>query len=152
MLSVVLALAAGEALADPACRQDLVELRGDWGQAAFTVEVADDPRERAVGLMNRPAMPRSAGMLFVYDYPQGVVFWMKNTLIPLDMVFLDATGTVRSVHENAIPQDETPIPGGTDIQFVLEINGGMAATLGIAPGSQLRHPAAPQATAVWPCG
>jgi len=152
IVSLGLALAAGGASADPSCRPDVVEIRGDWGQAAFTVEVADDPQEKMIGLMNRPVMPRFAGMLFVYDHPQGVVFWMKNTLIPLDMLFVDSAGTVETIHPNAIPHDETPIPGGADIQFVLEINGGLAAALGITPGSQLRHPSIPQDTAAWSCG
>ncbi len=133
------------------CAEDRVELRGDWGTARFRVEIADDPQERAIGLMNRPQMARMAGMLFVYDRPQPVSFWMENTLIPLDMIFVDGTGLVARVHENAIPLDRTGIPGGDGIQFVLEINGGMAETLGIKAGSELRHPAIPQATAVWPC-
>ncbi len=95
-------------------------------------------------------MARSSGMLFVYERPQPVSFWMRNTLIPLDMIFMDETGTVRHVHENAIPLDETGIPGGPDIQFVLEINGGLAGRLGIAEGSELRHPSIGP-DAAWTC-
>ncbi len=133
------------------CRDDQVFLRGDWGQARFTVEVADDDRERSQGLMHRESMPQSAGMLFVYPYPKSVGFWMKNTLIPLDMIFLDKTGVVKHVHHNAIPLDETPIMGGDGILAVLEVNGGMARALGIVPGSQLQHPAFDVETAAWPC-
>ena len=133
-----------------ACSDAHVDLRGDWGQARFSVEVADDPAERSQGLMNRESMARSAGMLFVYDHPQRVAFWMRNTLIPLDMIFLDQTGTVRRVHENAIPLDETAIPGGDDIQFVLEINAGLSSRFGIDEGSVLRHPAIGE-NAVWGC-
>jgi hypothetical protein len=75
---------------------------------------------------------------------------MKNTLIPLDMIFADARGVVRRVHENAVPGDLTPIPGGDDILVVLEVNGGMARQLGIAPGTVLRHPSLGQGAA-WPC-
>lgn len=132
------------------CDDGRVDLRGDWGQARFSVEVADTPSERNLGLMHREQMARSAGMLFVYDKPQFVSFWMRNTLIPLDMIFMDETGTVRRVHENAIPLDETGIPGGDDIQFVLEINGGLAGRLGIAEGSVLRHPAIGE-NAAWRC-
>ncbi|WP_319637311.1 DUF192 domain-containing protein [Kangsaoukella pontilimi] len=132
------------------CRDDRVDLRGAWGQAGFTVELADEPRERSVGLMNRPSMPRGAGMLFVYDAPQRATFWMRNTLIPLDMIFADATGVVRHVHENAIPLDETTIDGGEGIQYVLEINGGLSGRLGIEPGTELRHPAIGD-DAAWPC-
>ncbi|NNJ66864.1 MAG: DUF192 domain-containing protein [Boseongicola sp.] len=133
-----------------ACSETRVDLKGDWGQARFTVEVADDPAERSQGLMNRESMARSTGMLFVYDHPQRVAFWMRNTLIPLDMIFLDDTGTVQRVHENAIPLDETAIPGGDNIQYVLEINAGLSALFGIDEGSVLRHPAIGE-NAVWGC-
>lgn len=134
-----------------ACAPGTVELRGPAGQARFSVEVADDGEERAQGLMFRESMPASAGMLFVYDAPQRASFWMKNTLIPLDMIFADETGRVTKVHAEAVPGDTTPIDGGTGVRFVLEINGGLAARMGIVEGSELRHPAIPQATAVWPC-
>ena len=139
---------AGPALAD--CAIDRVDLRGDWGQARFTVEVADDAEERSLGLMHRETMPRSAGMLFAYETPQYVAFWMRNTLIPLDMIFMDQAGVVQRVHENAIPLDETSIEGGEGIQYVLEINGGLAGRLGIAPGTVLRSPVI-GADAAWPC-
>ncbi|MEM6386303.1 MAG: DUF192 domain-containing protein [Pseudomonadota bacterium] len=132
------------------CDEARVDLRGDWGQARFTVEVADTPSERSLGLMHRESMPQSAGMLFVYDAPQRVSFWMRNTLIPLDMVFLDEKGLVASIHENAVPLDETSIFGGDHIQYVLEINGGLAARLGIIVGSELRHPALGN-DAAWGC-
>lgn len=148
--ALVCVLAGGQAAAG-VCRADTVELRGDWGSARFGVEIADDPGERALGLMNREEMPRSHGMLFVYEAPQTLAFWMRNTLIPLDMIFADSTGTVTRVHAEAVPLDETQIPGGDDVQFVLEINGGLAARLGIVPGSQLRHPAITDTLAVWPC-
>lgn len=144
-------LMAGSALAG-ACDPQAVDLRGPFGKAHFTVEVADDTSERARGLMFREELGRSAGMLFVYDSPQHAVFWMKNTLLPLDMIFADATGRVTQVHANAVPQDETPIDGGSGVRFVLEVNAGMAAAIGIAPGAELRHPAIAQNTAVWPCG
>ena len=134
-----------------ACAPDVVELRGPSGQQRFTVEVADDGAERAQGLMFRESMPSSAGMLFVYEEPQAVSFWMKNTLIPLDMIFADETGRVTRVHSNAIPGDTTPIQGGEGVRFVLEINGGLATRMGIAEGSELRHPAIAQDSAVWPC-
>ena len=103
---------AGTAWAEEACREDTVLLRGDWGNARFTVEIADDPQERGRGLMHRTSMPISAGMLFIYKRPQRLSFWMRNTLIPLDMIFLDATGVVRHIHHRAVPLDETAIVGG----------------------------------------
>lgn len=122
------------------CADDKVTLQGDWGQATFTVAVADDAQERAQGLMFVETMPTLSGMLFVYDRPQPVSFWMKNTLIPLDMLFAGADGTILRIHENAIPGDLTPIPGGEQIQFVLEINGGLSGRLGITEGDLMQHP------------
>jgi len=148
-LTLVFALVAPPAYS--ACSDERVELRGDWGSIRFRVAVADTVQERSRGLMHVPEMPRLAGMLFVYDRPQAVNFWMENTLIPLDMLFADATGTITRIHENAIPLDRTPIPGGSDIQYVLEINGGLSSEFGITVGTQMRHPAIAQDMAAWPC-
>ncbi len=134
------------------CREDRVELRGDWGTARFRVEIADDRRERAQGLMHVEEMARLAGMLFIYDRPQMVSFWMENTLIPLDLIFLDQTGLVLNVHSNAIPMDRTPIPGGSrEVVYVLEVNGGVAEDFGIIEGSQMRHSSIEQDAALWLC-
>ncbi|TMV14453.1 DUF192 domain-containing protein [Arenibacterium halophilum] len=149
-VAAALALCGGGLHAET-CRDDRVQLRGDWGSAGFSVEVVDTVEDRARGLMFREEMPRGAGMLFVYDTPGPVSFWMKNTLIPLDMVFVDDAGTVQRVHSNAIPGDLTPIDGGDDILVVLEINGGLAQRYGIGPGSQLRHPVFSDNGPVWPC-
>lgn len=149
--AVVFALCFAAPAQAGACRDDQVLLRGDWGQARFTVELADTDAERAEGLMHRESLPRSAGMLFVYPAPRPARFWMKNTLIPLDMIFLDRTGTVRRVHHEARPGDLRPVFGGNEILAVLEINGGLARALGIAAGSQMRHPAFDPESAAWPC-
>lgn len=143
-------MCAGAAAAD-SCRADQVYLRGDWGQARFAVEVADDAESRAQGLMHVESMPQSKGMLFIYPFPREVGFWMKNTLIPLDMIFLDETGTVIKVHENAVPHDERPIMGEGPVLVVLEVNGGLTGQIGITPGSEMRHPAFDQSKAAWPC-
>ena len=133
------------------CRVDSVQLRGDWGEARFTVELADDARERQTGLMHRLDLPMSAGMLFVYHQTRVLSFWMKNTLIPLDMIFLDETGQVVKIHERAIPHDLTSISSEVPARYVLEINGGLARALGITEGSELRHPSVFQHLAAWPC-
>jgi len=133
------------------CSADQVFLRGDWGQARFSIEIADTPETRALGLMHRTSMPASAGMLFVYERPQMLSFWMRNTLIPLDMLFIDASGVVQHIHANAIPGDETPIVGGRDLLAALEINGGLAERMGITVGTQLRHPAFSDHQPAWPC-
>jgi uncharacterized membrane protein (UPF0127 family) len=137
--------------ASAACNEAQIELRGDWGQARFTVDVADDAAKRAQGLMHVENMPQSTGMLFVYPQPREVRFWMRNTLIPLDMIFADRKGTVRYVHHEAEPLSEKRIYGGNNIQYVLEVNGGLARQMGIAKGSQMRHPAIAGADVAWPC-
>ena len=119
--------------------------------ARFNVEIADTDAERALGLMNREKLAASAGMLFVYDTPRRASFWMKDTLIPLDMIFADSAGRVTRLHSGAKPLDKTAINGGKDVRFVLEINGGLAKRLGIKAGSVLRNPVIDQAIAVWPC-
>ena len=133
------------------CAPGTVDLRGPWGQARFSVEIADTPAERAQGLMRRDSLPASSGMLFIYESARNASFWMKNTLIPLDMVFADPTGLVTRVHSNAIPQDLTSIDGGAGVLMVLEINGGLAEKLGISEGTQLRYPTIDGSVAAWPC-
>lgn len=137
--------------ADAGCSADMADLRGDGGVAHFSVEVADDQAERARGLMYRDKLAAGHGMLFVYEAPHEVAFWMKNTRIPLDMLFMGADGTILSIHENAVPFDETSIPGGDQVQFVLEINGGLSRRLGVGPGAVIRHPAIDSRLAAWPC-
>lgn len=137
--------------ASAACQETKAEVRGDFGTVTFTVDVADDAAERAQGLMFVESMPRFEGMLFIYEQTQPLAFWMRNTLIPLDMIFVDATGTVIHIHENAVPLDETAIVSPEPGLAVLEINGGLSRTLGLTPGAQLRHPGLPQVASVWPC-
>lgn len=145
----LLMLAAGTAAAD--CAPDRLTMRGNFGEAVFSVTVADDPEARAKGLMHVDQMPKMAGMLFVYDAPQHARFWMRNTLIPLDMIFADDAGRVQKIHPMARPLDETVIDGGDGIRYVLELNGGMSARLGLAAGDVLQHPALDQALSVAPC-
>lgn len=132
------------------CREDVVDLRGDFGQARFRVEIADTPAERSRGLMFREDMPRMGGMLFVYEAPTDPVFWMKNTPLPLDILFFDPAGRLSTIQANAIPFDVTGLPGGPNIQYVLEIHAGLAAQLGIEEGAELRHPSLGQ-DALWGC-
>lgn len=139
------------ALAEPAwadCAPDAVEFPAE--KARFTVEIADTTGERAQGLMHRPRMAQGAGMLFVYDRPGHPRFWMKDTLIALDILFLAPDGRVLRLAEAAKPLDETPIDGGAGVQYVLEINAGLARSLGIGPGSVMRWPGLGAAAAL-PC-
>lgn len=149
-----LALLAGlcaAGIAQAGCSADRVEIRGAFGVVAFDVERADTPAARARGLMHRRHLPRWSGMLFIFPDERPVAFWMRNTLIPLDMLFVDARGVIRHIHPNAQPLDETPISSGVPVRFVLEINGGLSERLGIAPGDVLHHPAIPADIAAWPC-
>jgi hypothetical protein len=148
-IGLVLLALAGPAGA--ACGDEVADLRGPFGTLRFSVEIADDAAERARGLMARERLPRFAGMLFVYEEVAPASFWMKDTLIPLDMVFLDAAGRVTRVHAGAVPGDLTPISSQGPVRAVLEINGGLAAALGIAPGAEMRHPAFAGGAPAWPC-
>jgi uncharacterized membrane protein (UPF0127 family) len=150
-LGAALALAVSAAAAQEVCDPASLDLRDPDGELRFSVEVVDDAAERAQGLMHRESLPRFGGMLFVYEAPQPVAFWMKNTLLPLDMLFFDGAGRLTRIKENAQPHDETAVVGGDAIRYVLEINAGLAAELGIDLGAELRHPALVQAAAAWPC-
>lgn len=110
---------------------------GDYG---FNVEVVDTPEARAKGLMFRQSLAKDAGMLFDFRQEQQTAFWMQNTFIPLDMVFIAANGEVKTVHANAIPHDTTSIPSQVPVQFVLEIPGGRSAEIGLKPGDRVEHP------------
>lgn len=133
-----------------ACSDTSVQIRGPFGEARFSVEVADTPAERARGLMFREEMPKSAGMLFLYKRPSRLSFWMRNTFIELDLLFLDSRGVIQHVHHRAQPHDETPIDGGRGVA-VLEINGGLAKAMGISKGDELRHPFFAEGPPAWPC-
>ena len=109
------------------------------GDFAFNIEVVDTDAGRERGLMFRQSLAPDAGMLFDFLDEEPVAFWMVNTFIPLDMVFIAADGTVKTVHANARPQDATPIPSGAPVEFVLEIPGGRAAEIGLAPGDTLEQ-------------
>lgn len=139
------------ALAQAPCSDARIDLRWDGGAESLSVEVADTVAERAQGLMFRESLDPAAGMLFVYESEKRAQFWMKNTLIPLDIIFADATGTVIHVHEGAVPHDLTPIDSTGPVAYVLEINAGLAARLGITPGAEFRHPAIAADQAAWSC-
>ena len=154
---MAVALVANSQALAASCKPDRAIFSGSGNQIELTVEIADDDAERAQGLMFRRELPAGQGMLFIYDSPRPVSFWMRNTLIALDMIFIDARGEVRHVHSMARPLDETPIPGAAptdpapERRMVLEVAGGEAARLGIVPGMALSHPRLPQAGALAPC-
>jgi uncharacterized protein len=113
--------------------------RAQGDPLAFSVEVVDTIEGRARGLMFRKELPDRHGMLFDFKREQHVSFWMRNTVIPLDMLFIDGTGRIVKIHANATPLSETPIPSDQPVRAVLEVAGGWSAALGIAIGDQVRH-------------
>jgi uncharacterized membrane protein (UPF0127 family) len=139
LLFLVLAVACriGTAMAQP------LTIHAGGSTYKFEVELATTPAEREQGLMFRKSMPSNAGMLFLYPSEQQVAFWMKNTLIPLDMLFLKADGSIARIAHDAVPLDETPIPSNAEVKAVLEVNGGTAAALGIKEGDKVDYATAP---------
>ena len=105
----------------------------------FQVEVAKNDADRAYGLMGRTSMPANHGMLFVFDKVQDSAFWMKNTLIPLDMIFINENGSIRTIYPMAKPASRTVIKSDGPVRAALEINGGTAKKLGLKPGDIVHH-------------
>jgi uncharacterized membrane protein (UPF0127 family) len=103
----------------------------------FTVEVARTQEEQAQGLMNRQSLAPDRGMLFPYAPPQPVAFWMKNTLIPLDMIFIAPGGNILRIEANTVPHSLEPVGSGEAVEAVLELAGGRSAELGIAAGDKV---------------
>ena len=124
-------------------------LHTETGDYRFNVEVVDTPESRAQGLMFRTELADDAGMLFDFKEEREVSFWMQNTLIPLDMIFVGTDGVIDTIHVNARPQDPTSIPSEVPVQFVLEIPGGRSVEIGLKPGDTMEHDrvAAPAAKA-----
>lgn len=110
------------------------------GDYTFNVEVVDTPEGRAKGLMFVQELADDAGMLFDFKEEREVSFWMRNTFIPLDMIFIGSDGVVKTIHVNARPHDVTSIPSEVPVQFVLEIPGGRSAEIGLEPGDTMDHP------------
>ena len=110
------------------------------GKHHFEVEIAKDEATREKGLMFRKYLPEDRGMLFEFDTEEPVEFWMKNTPLSLDIIFIDHTGVVKSIAANAEPLSETTLPSGAPVDGVLELLGGEAAKIGLQPGDQIEHP------------
>ncbi|KAF0186201.1 MAG: hypothetical protein FD163_869 [Hyphomonadaceae bacterium] len=110
------------------------------GVRTFTVELANTANSREIGMMWRAHVGRGEGMLFQFPTAQRMSFWMKNTMIPLDIIYIRANGTISQINRNAVPFSLTPIPGREPCIAVLEIGGGEAARQGLAVGQVIRHP------------
>jgi uncharacterized membrane protein (UPF0127 family) len=135
VLAVGLMACAGN-LAGAAELQTL-EIASKTGVHAFQVEMAITPEEKEHGLMFRRELPEGQGMLFDFQFDQNVAFWMKNTYIPLDMLFIRADGRILRIAENTEPLSERNIPSGGPVRAVLEVIGGTAKKLGISPGDRV---------------
>jgi uncharacterized membrane protein (UPF0127 family) len=109
------------------------------GPHRFAIELALTPEEQAQGLMFRRSLAADAGMLFDFGETRDAAFWMKNTLIPLDMLFIDGDGHVADIHERAVPLSEDPIESKVPVRAVLEVNGGTVGRLGIHVGDVVHH-------------
>ena len=107
------------------------------GSHQYSVEIADTYRERAKGLMFRRSLPQRGGMIFLYDQPQAIGMWMRNTYIPLDMIFIAADGTVHRVETNTEPFSTDIIDSGGEVVGVLELNAGEANRIGLKPGDRV---------------
>lgn len=120
---------------------DLLIKTKDGRRYTFTIELALTPAEQQKGLMFREDMPEMHGMLFVFGSEDVRSFWMKNTLIPLDILFIEKTGRIQHIHPMAKPLDESMVTSGKPSYAVLEINGGMADKLGLDVGDYIFHEA-----------
>jgi len=109
----------------------------DDGAHSFQIEIADDMGERSRGLMFRRSLGQNQGMLFDFREERPVSMWMKNTYLPLDMLFIGADGTIREIAENTTPLSERTVSSGVPVRYVLEINAGRAAALGIEEGDRV---------------
>jgi uncharacterized membrane protein (UPF0127 family) len=122
----------------PRSKLELVSVAGQ--RHSFDVELASTPEQLSQGLMFRRNLAANAGMLFDFGQIRPVSMWMRNTLIPLDMLFIDDRGQVVAVVQRTVPMSEEPLGPTTPVRAVLELNGGTASRLGIGPGTTVRHP------------
>ena len=131
---------AGPARAEAPIAVDRLEIVTAKARHGFTVEIVDTDETRAKGLMFRKDMAPDHGMLFDFRREQPVWFWMKNTYLPLDMIFTRADGTILSIATDTTPLSEATVPSGGPVRFVLEVVAGTSARLGLRPGDRLVHP------------
>jgi uncharacterized membrane protein (UPF0127 family) len=120
---------------------EVAVVTGEGERHAFTVEIARTSDQHARGLMYRRELAKDHGMLFLYDQVRPVTMWMKNTYIPLDMLFVSPSGRITRVRERTVPESTTPIPSGGPVKAVLELRGGTVDRLGIETGDTVAHAA-----------
>jgi uncharacterized membrane protein (UPF0127 family) len=123
-----------------AAQEERLELVTASGVHALDIEIAATPEKQALGLMFRTSLPDTKGMLFQHSAPNELSMWMRNTYIPLDMVFIRADGTVHRIEARTEPLSERIIASEGPVTAVLEIAGGAAERMGLKPGDKVRHP------------
>ena len=133
--AVILAVGAARAI-----EQQVVEIATRTGVHVFSIELAATEEERARGLMYRQQLPEEHGMLFDFEREEPVAMWMHDTYIPLDMIFIRGDGRILRIAERTQPLSDRIIPSGGPVRAVLEVAGGTAKRLGIAPGDRIGHP------------
>jgi uncharacterized protein len=136
-VALLAALVFGSFASARASGTDTIEIVGGSGVHPFSVELATNDAERERGLMYRKSLPEGHGMLFDFGYPQPTAFWMHNTYIPLDIIFIAPDGHIIRIAENAKPMNDSLIPSGGLVRGVLEVIGGTAHKLGIKAGDKV---------------
>jgi len=124
----------------PAFDRSSLTIETAGGPRKFDIELAVTPEQMSFGLMFRRQMPADAGMLFVYESPRPAYMWMKNTYIPLDMLFIGVDGRIVNIAERTVPHSEATVASTGPVRATLELNGGTAQRLGIKPGDRVVHP------------
>jgi uncharacterized membrane protein (UPF0127 family) len=138
-LFVGLALTAGLLHPAHAMRRETLKLLTAGAERVIDVEITESSEEKAQGLMFRTRLADTSGMLFFYETPQEITMWMRNTYIPLDMVFIRADGTVHRIEMRTEPLSEDIIASHGDVVACLELAGGAAERLGLKPGDRVEH-------------
>lgn len=138
-LSLLLAAAPAVITSAPTAKLEPLTIECAKGEKVFSVEVVRQEKDRNRGLMFRHSLAADQGMLFDYDPPQNISFWMKNTYIPLDIIFVDAQGRILNIAENTTPFSLEHLPSAGQARGVLEINGGLSKKFGIKAGDKVHH-------------
>ncbi len=135
----MLALSASLLYPAHAMLRETLKLLTTQGTHVIDVEITESPEEKAQGLMFRTRLSDKSGMLFFYETPQEVTMWMRNTYIPLDMVFIRADGVVHRIEAHTVPLSEDIVASRGDVTACLELAGGAAERLGLKPGDRVEH-------------
>ena len=120
-------------------KKDILLIKTETSKYIFNIELAVTPQERNIGLMNRSKIRQNEGMLFIYPKNQIIKMWMKNTLIPLDMIFIKDDGEIEKIIKMTTPKDVTVLGPEVKLKAVLEINGGITSYLNIKKGDYVMH-------------